>query len=54
VVLQYIFTDEKIKNILKNPLSKIKFAYLRDKSRLMDISPFVKMEKMTSLVMREC
>jgi hypothetical protein len=37
VILQYISTDEVIVDILTKPLSKIKFAYLRDKLRLMEI-----------------
>jgi hypothetical protein len=35
------------------PLSKIKFAYLRDKG-FMEISPLVEREDMTSSVGREC
>jgi hypothetical protein len=41
VVLQYISTDEHTADILTKPLSKIKFAYLRDKLGLMEISPLV-------------
>jgi hypothetical protein len=36
------------------PLSKIKFAYLRDKMELVDISPLVEREEMNSSVRREC
>jgi hypothetical protein len=52
-VLQYIATDEQTTDILTKPLSKIKFAYLRDKLGLMDISSLVEREEMTSLVGRE-
>jgi hypothetical protein len=41
VILQYISTDEQKVDILTKPLSKIKFAYLRDKLGLIDISPLV-------------
>jgi hypothetical protein len=41
VFLQYISTDEHTTNILMKLLSKIKFAYLRDKLGLMEISPLV-------------
>ena len=37
VILQYISTDEKTTDILKNPLSKIKFVYLRYKLGLVEI-----------------
>jgi len=40
-------------NILTETLSKIKFAYLRDKLGIMEISPLVEREEMTSLVGRE-
>jgi hypothetical protein len=49
----YISTDEKIVDILVKPLSKIKFSYLRDKLGLMEISPLVEMEEITSSVGRE-
>jgi hypothetical protein len=42
LVLQYMSTDEHTTNILTKPLSKIKFAYLRDKLGLMDIDPWLK------------
>jgi hypothetical protein len=53
VVLQYISIDEQTIDILTNPLSKIKFAYLRDKLGLMEIAPLVEREEMTSSVGRE-
>jgi hypothetical protein len=53
VVLQYISTDEHTTDILMKPLSKIKFSYLGDKLGLMDISPLVEREEMTSSVGRE-
>jgi hypothetical protein len=53
VILQYI-TDEQTTDILTKPLSKIKFAYLRDKLGLVEIAPLVEREEMTSSVGREC
>ena len=53
VVLQYISIDEKTTYIFTNPLSKIKFAYLRDKLGLVEIYPLVEREEMNSLVGRE-
>jgi hypothetical protein len=53
VVLQYISIDEEIAYILTKSLSKIKFAYMRDKLGLMEIAPLVKREEMTSSVGRE-
>jgi hypothetical protein len=53
VVLQYISTDEQTADILTKPLSKIKFAYLRDKLGLVEIAPLVEREEMTSSVGRE-
>jgi hypothetical protein len=41
VKLQYISTNEKITDILTNPLSKGKFVYFRDKLGLMEINPLV-------------
>jgi hypothetical protein len=41
VILQYISTDEQTTGILTKPLSKIKFAYLRDKLGLMEIPSLV-------------
>jgi hypothetical protein len=52
-VLQYISTDEQTAYILTKPLSKIKFAYLRDKLGLVEISPLVGREEMISSVGRE-
>jgi hypothetical protein len=54
VILQYISTDEQTLDILTKPLSKIKFAYLRDKLGLVEIAPLVEREEMTSSVGREC
>jgi hypothetical protein len=53
VVLQYISTDEHTVDILTNHLSKINFAYLRDKLGIMDIAPLVERDEITSLVGRE-
>jgi hypothetical protein len=53
VVLQYISTDEHTTYILMKPLSKINFAYLRDKLGIMEISPLVEREEMTSSIGRE-
>jgi hypothetical protein len=53
VVLQYISTNEQTANILPKPLSKIKFAYLRDKLGLVEIPPLVEREEMTSSGGRE-
>ena len=54
MILQYISTDEQITDILTKPLSKIKFAYLRDKLGLVEIAPLVEREEMTSSVGMEC
>jgi hypothetical protein len=54
VILHYISTDKKIANVLTKPLSKINFAYLRDKLRLVEINPLVEREVVTSSVGREC
>jgi hypothetical protein len=54
VILQYISTDEQTTDILTKPLSKIKLAYLRDQLGLMEITPLVEREEMTSSVGREC
>jgi hypothetical protein len=54
VILQYISIDEKKIYILTKPMSKIKFAYLRDKLGLMEISPSVEREELNSSVGREC
>jgi hypothetical protein len=53
VVLQYISIDEQTADILTKPLSKIKFAYLRDKLGLVEIAPLVEREEMTSSVGKE-
>jgi hypothetical protein len=53
VFLQYISIDDQTTSILINPLSKIKFSYLRENMGLVDISPLVEREEMTSLVGRE-
>jgi hypothetical protein len=53
VVLQYISTDEHTTDTLVKPLSKIKFAHLRDKLGLVEIAPLVEREEMTSLVARK-
>jgi hypothetical protein len=37
LILQYILTDENTTDILTKPLSKINFAYLRDKLGLVEI-----------------
>jgi hypothetical protein len=50
VKLQYIITDEQVADILKNPLSGIKFAYLRDKMGLVEITPIVEREEMAPRV----
>jgi hypothetical protein len=54
MILQYISTDEQTTDILTKLLSKIKFAYLRDKMGLVKIPPLVEREEMTSLFGREC
>jgi hypothetical protein len=54
MILQYISIDEQTTDILTKPLSKIKFAYLRDKLGLMEIAPLVESEEMTSSLGREC
>jgi hypothetical protein len=41
VALQYISIDENTGDILTKPLSKINFAYLRDKMGLVEIAPLV-------------
>jgi hypothetical protein len=41
VILQYISIDEQTVDILTKPLSKIKFAYLKDKLGLVEIAPLV-------------
>jgi hypothetical protein len=39
VKLEYIRTDEKTTDILTKPLSRIKFAYFREKMGIMEITP---------------
>jgi hypothetical protein len=39
VKLEYIPTDEKTEDILKKPLSRIKFAYFREKTGIVEITP---------------
>jgi hypothetical protein len=46
VKLQYISTDEQTTNILTKPLSRIKFAYLRDKLGIVEINPLAEREEM--------
>jgi hypothetical protein len=53
VKLQYISTDKQIADILTKPLSRIKFAYLRDKMGLVEITPLVEREETTPHVGRE-
>jgi hypothetical protein len=48
VVLQYISIDKQTTHILTKPLSKIKFAYLRDKPGIMEIYPLVERKEMNS------
>jgi hypothetical protein len=44
VNLEYIPTNEKTKDILTKPLSRIKFAYFRDKMGIMEITPLAERE----------
>jgi hypothetical protein len=53
VKLQYIPTDEQTTDILTKPLSNIKFAYLRDKLGVVEITPLVEREEMALQVGRE-
>jgi hypothetical protein len=53
VKLQYISTDEKTTNILTKPLSRIKFAYLRDNMGHVEITPLDEREEMDPQVGRE-
>jgi hypothetical protein len=46
VKLQYIPTDEQTTYILTKPLYRIKFAYLRDKLGIMEITPLDEREEM--------
>jgi hypothetical protein len=47
VNLQYISTDEQTTDILTKPLSRIKFAYFREKMGIMEITPLAEKEEMT-------
>jgi hypothetical protein len=48
VVVQYIYTDEQITDILVKPLSKMKkFAYSRNKLELVETTYLLKREEMT-------
>jgi hypothetical protein len=42
--LEYIPTDEQTTDIMMKPLSKIKFAYFREKMGIMEITPLVERE----------
>jgi hypothetical protein len=53
VKLQYIPKDEETIDILTKPLSRINFAYFRDKMGIMEITPLVEREEMTLQVGRE-
>jgi hypothetical protein len=53
VKLQCIPTDEKTTDILTKPLSRIKFAYLRDKLVIVEITPLDEREEMALEVGRE-
>jgi hypothetical protein len=44
VKLEYIPTDEQTANILTKPLSRIKFAYFREKMGIVEITPFAERE----------
>jgi hypothetical protein len=53
VKLEYIPTDEQTANILTKPLSRIKFAYFREKMGIVKITPLAEREEMTLQVGRE-
>jgi hypothetical protein len=53
VKLQYIPIDEKKIYILTKLLSRIKFAYLRDRLGIMEITPLDEREEMSLQVGRE-
>jgi hypothetical protein len=53
VKLQHISTDEKTTYILTKPLSRINFAYLRDKLGMVEITPLTEREEMALQVGRE-
>jgi hypothetical protein len=44
VKLEYIPTDEQTTNILTKPLSRVKFAYLREKMGIVEITPLTERE----------
>jgi uncharacterized lipoprotein YehR (DUF1307 family) len=53
VKLEYIPIDEQTKDIMTKPLSRIKFAYFREKMGIVEINPLVEREEMTLQVGRE-
>ena len=53
VNLKYIPTDEQTKDILTKPLSRIKFAYFREKMGIVEITPLAERKEMTLQVGRE-
>jgi hypothetical protein len=53
VKLQYIPTNEQTIDILTKPLSRIKFAYFREKMGIVEITPLAEREEMTLQVGRE-
>jgi hypothetical protein len=53
VKVEYIPTDEKTTDILTKPLSRIKFAYFKEKMGIVEITPLVEREEMTLQVGRE-
>jgi hypothetical protein len=53
VKLQYIPTYEQIADILTKLLSRIKFAYFREKMGIVEIAPLAEREEMTLQVGRE-
>jgi hypothetical protein len=44
VKIEYIPTDEHTTNVLTKPLSKIKFAYFREKMGIVEITPLAERE----------
>jgi hypothetical protein len=53
VKLQYFPIDEQATDILTKPLSRIKFAYFRDKLGIVEITPLAEREEMALRVGRE-
>jgi hypothetical protein len=51
--LQYISTQKQVEDILTKPLSRKKFAYLRDNMGLVEITPLAEREEMAPQVGRE-